>query len=152
MRHEISRLVFLVAAAVALLLTACTPTVRVHGFVPSPTDLEQIEPGLDTVDSVSERIGRPANSNLLGDPVWYYVQSRMERLTYNLPRETERQVVVISFTEDGLVQGIERFGLEDGRVIDLNTRVTVTDTGRLSAIQQILGNLFNVDVEQFVGR
>ncbi|MEO0386797.1 MAG: outer membrane protein assembly factor BamE [Pseudomonadota bacterium] len=138
----------LFAGAASVLLGACTPQVRVHGFVPTADELDLIEPGLDTQDSVADRIGRPANSNLLGDPVWYYVQSRMEQLTYNPPRETDRQVVVIAFTEDGLVKSIDRFGLEGGRVIDLNTRVTVTDPNRLGILQQFLGNLFNLNAEQ----
>ncbi len=132
----------------ALLLSACSPQVTVHGYVPTEDELGLIEPGLDTVESVAERIGRPANSNLLGEPIWYYVQSRMEQLTYNPPRETERTVVAIAFTEEGLVESIERYGLEDGRVINLNTRVTVTDTRQLGIFEQLFGNIFNFDAER----
>ncbi len=139
-------------SAAALALSACAPQVTVHGFTPSEEELELIEPGVDTLDTVRDRIGRPANSGLLRGNTWYYIQSRMEQLTYNPPRETEREIVRIVFTEEGLVESIDRFGLEDGRVIDLNTRVTVTDTGQLGIFEQLFGNIFNFNAESIINR
>ncbi|MEO0913554.1 MAG: outer membrane protein assembly factor BamE [Pseudomonadota bacterium] len=135
-------------AFVGLGLAACSPQVTVHGFTPSEEELDLIEPGVDSLDTVQDRIGRPANSGLLRGNTWYYIQSRMEQLTYNPPRETEREVVRIVFTDEGLVESIDRFGLEDGRVIDLNTRVTVTDTNQLGLFEQLFGNILNFDAER----
>ncbi|QHQ34275.1 outer membrane protein assembly factor BamE [Algicella marina] len=138
-------------ALAGLALSACAPQVSVHGYTPSDDELQMIEPGVDSLETVQERIGRPANSGLLRGNTWYYIQSRMEQLTYNPPRETDREIVRIVFTDEGLVESIDRFGLEDGRVIDLNTRVTVTDTGQLGVFQQIFGNILNFNAEQLFG-
>lgn len=126
-------------------LAGCAPQVSVHGYVPTEEDLSAIEPGIDTTFSIEERIGRPASSGLLRQNTWYYIQSTMEQMTYNPPRVTDRKIVEIRFDEDGLVEGVNRYGLEAGRVVDLNTRVTVSDTGQAGIFQQIFGNLFNVD-------
>lgn len=130
---------------ILLAATACSPAITVHGYVPTPEDLELIEPGIDTVFSIEERVGRPTNSALLHDSTWYYVQSTMEQIAYKAPKETDREVVVINFDEDGVVASVDRFGLENGQVINLNTRVTVADVGQRGILAQIFGNLLNFD-------
>lgn len=135
-------------SCVILGLAACSPQVSIHGYAPSDEELELIEPGIDSLESVQERIGRPANSGLLRGNTWYYIQSRMEQLTYNPPRETDREVVRIIFTDEGLVESIDRYGLEDGRVINLNTRVTVVESNQLGIFQQLFGNILNFDAER----
>lgn len=136
---------FVMIAAVVLTLSACTPKVTVHGFAPTDEDLKNLEPGIDTIYSIEERIGRPTLSALLRDDAWYYVQSTMEQLTYNAPKEVNRRVVVITFADDGVVESVEEYGLEDGRVINLNTRVTVAKTGQKGILSQIFANVFNFD-------
>ncbi len=110
-----------------------------------------IEPGVDTIFSIEERIGRPTIAGLLRDDAWYYVQSTMEQVAYKAPTEVDRRVVVISFAEDGVVNEVNEYGLEDGRIINLNTRVTVANTGQKGILSQIFGNLFNIDAGSFLG-
>ncbi len=132
-----------VAGVIALGLSACAPTVTVHGYAPSQTDLESIEPGIDTIFSLEERIGRPSTSGLLREQSWYYVQTTISQLTYNPPEVTDRVVVAVAFDDDGIVQDVQRYGLEDGRVVNLSPRVTETSAKRLSILEQIFGNLVN---------
>lgn len=140
-----------VAAAVMTVAVACSPQVSVHGFAPTPEELQSIEPGVDTMFSIEERIGRPTVAGLLRNDAWYYVQSTMEQLTYNPAKEVNRRVVVIGFAEDGVVKDVNEYGLEDGRIIDLNTRVTVAKTGQKGILSQIFGNLFNLDAASILG-
>ena len=142
------RLLLAVVACAAL--TACSPTVTVHGFAPSDDDLASLEPGIDTIYSLEERIGRPTISGLLRDDAWYYVQSTMEQLTYNAPKEVNRRVVVVTFADDGVVETVEQYGLEDGRVINLNTRVTVAHTGQKGILSQIFANVFNINADSLL--
>jgi len=134
----------------ALLLGACSPTVRVHGYVPTDVDLAQIRPGVDTYESVEEAIGRPSSIGLLQDRSWYYVQSVVENYTYNPPRVVDRTVLAVEFDTNGVVSGLARYGLEDGRIVNLTTRTTETGGRQLGVLEQLFGNLLTLDAEQFV--
>lgn len=133
-----------------LLLAACAPTVRVHGYVPPAADVARITPGFDTQATVEEGLGRPSSSGLLRDSAWYYVESTVENYTYNPPRVVDRTVLAISYDDGGVVRDIQRYGLQDGRVINLTTRTTETGGRTLGVLEQIFGNLLNLDAGQFV--
>lgn len=135
----------ILAVVTALLLGACSPVVRVHGYAPNRDELSLIEPGVDSIFSLEERIGRPATFGLVEERNWFYVQTTMEQLAYNPPRVTDRTVVAVSFDEDGIVEAVDSFGIEDGRVIRLNPRVTRTNARTVGILGQLFGNLANFD-------
>ena len=56
-------------------------------------------------------------------------------------KEIERQVVAISFSSNGVVQNIERFGLERGEVVQISRRVTSSSVKDKSFLRQLLGNI-----------
>ena len=133
-----------------LALVACAPVYRNHGYAPPDEELTLLEVGRDTRDTVAASVGRPSASGLLNDMGWFYVQSRWQHPGGRAPREIERQVVAISFTEDGVVSNIERFGLEEGRVVPLSRRVTESNIRGVSLISQLLGNLGNFRAEDVI--
>jgi outer membrane protein assembly factor BamE (lipoprotein component of BamABCDE complex) len=138
-----------VALSVSATLVACAPTVQVHGYVPSQADVARIRPGVDTAATVEEVWGRPSSSGVIADSAWYYVQSTIENFTYNPPRVVDRTVLAVNFNSQGVVQDITRYGLEDGRVIDLEARTTETGGRELGILEQLFGNILNLDAEAF---
>jgi outer membrane protein assembly factor BamE (lipoprotein component of BamABCDE complex) len=132
-------------------LAACSPVYRNHGYAPAEDELALIEVGTDTKQSVGEKIGRPSAAGLLNDDGWFYVQSRYLHQGPREPREIERQIVVVSFTEAGVVENIGRFGLEDGKVIEISRRVTETNIKGISLIQQLLGSFGRIRAEDIAG-
>jgi outer membrane protein assembly factor BamE (lipoprotein component of BamABCDE complex) len=122
------------------LLAACSAVYRNHGYVPADDELALVEVGVDTRETVGEKIGRPSTSGLLNADGWYYVQSRYELVGPREPREIDRQVLAVTFNEAGVVENIARFGLEDGQVVELSRRVTETNVKGISLIRQALGN------------
>ncbi len=129
-------------------IAACAPTTRIHGFVPSEADVARITPGIDDTFTVEEVLGRPSASGLLSDGSWFYVQSTVESFTYNAPRVVDRTVLAVSFDANGIVQGINRYGIEDGRVINLTTRTTETSGRQMGVLEQLFGNILNIDASQ----
>ncbi|MFM7444473.1 MAG: outer membrane protein assembly factor BamE [Tabrizicola sp.] len=111
-----------------------------HGYVPAEDELALVEVGTDTRETVSQKIGRPSTSGLLNDVGWFYVQSRYKLVGPREPQEIDRQVLAVTFTEAGVVENIARYGLEDGRVVEISRRVTEPNVKGLSFIQQILGS------------
>lgn len=132
-----ARMVLLAVALVAL--GACSDLINNYGYVPTDFQLEGIKVGADTQETVAEKVGAPPLDDFRRDNVWYYVASRYETKGFYAPKETDRQVVAIRFSEAGSVTNIERYGLEDGRVITLSRRVTdqaVPDIGFLRGLFQ----------------
>ena len=130
---------------------ACSPTYRSHGYIPPEEDLEEIIVGVDTRATVEDVVGSPSSAGIRNSDGFFYVRSRMRTFGPTRPREIERQVLAISFDAEDVVQNIERFGLEDGRVVTLERRVTDNGISNLGFLRQLLGNLGNFDPGQFLG-
>ncbi len=148
---QVSRRQCLVLALVAS-VAACAPVYRNHGYVPTEDELALVEVGKDTRETVGQKIGRPSTSGLLNDVGWFYVQSRYKHFGPREPQEIDRQVLAVTFNEAGTVENIARYGLEDGRVVEISRRVTETNVKGMSFIQQILGNFGRVDAASMLGR
>ena len=146
--RRISRL--LAVLTLGLVMAACTPIYRNHGYIPSDEELAKVSIG-STREDVAATIGRPSASGLLNDVGWFYVQSRWETRGARAPQEIDRQVVSITFTEAGRVSNIERFGLEKGRVVALSRRVTESNIKGVGFIAQLLSNVGRMDASQLLG-
>ncbi|MGB3556401.1 MAG: outer membrane protein assembly factor BamE [Jannaschia sp.] len=130
----------------AIGLSACGATFRNYGYVPDDVDLQSLNVGVDTRDSVEAAVGRPSASGMLRDDAWYYVQSRVRNFAWRAPETINRELVAISFSESGRVTNIERFGLEKGRVVPLSRRVTETSIREFGLIQQIFRNFGRINI------
>jgi outer membrane protein assembly factor BamE (lipoprotein component of BamABCDE complex) len=141
--------ILLMALCVAL-IAACSPVYRNHGYIPTDEELSFIKVGKDTRESVANLIGRPAASGLLNDVGWYYVSSRWKNYGAFAPKEELRQVVAISFTEAGVVENIERFGLEKGEIVPLSRRVTTDNIKGASLLRQLFGNIGGLSTDKLL--
>lgn len=133
-----------------VLIAACAPIYRDHGYIPTDEELALIAVGEDTRESVGVKVGRPSASGLLNDVGWYYVESRFKSTGALPPKEIDRQVVAISFTEAGVVENIERFGLERGQIVPLSRRVTMDNVKGAGILQQLFGNVGGLSTDQLL--
>jgi len=134
-------------AVVALFgLIGCAATFTNHGYAPTDDELENIIVGVDTRNSVEETIGRPSSTGVLKEGGWFYISSRVRYFAYKEAEVIDRQLVAVSFNKRGTVTNIERFTLEDGRVVALTRRVTDTGIKGVSFIGQMLGNIGRVNL------
>ncbi|MEP1519032.1 MULTISPECIES: outer membrane protein assembly factor BamE [Ascidiaceihabitans] len=142
-RSNLNRTVVRSCAILALgfSLTACAATFRNHGYIPPQEDLDLLAVGIDTRASVEESVGSPSAGGVLEGGDYFYVFSRVRTFGFKKPTVVERQVLAISFDEAGVVKNIERFGLEDGRVVPLARRVTSSGVTNKTFLRQLLGNL-----------
>lgn len=140
-RHMASLPRLACVALVAGLGLGCSPIIEQHGYAPIPEELADIRPGLDTRATVQRKIGRPASTGIFTDQGWYYVQSTVEKLTYHAPRISDRRVVAVTFRPDGVVADVREYGLEDGRIVDLETETTPTYGRQLTVLEQAFGNI-----------
>ena len=136
---------------VCLSLAACAPQFTNHGYIPPEDELALIEVGSDTRESVAEKLGVPASSGVLNEGGYYYVRMRTRAVGPFAPQEIDRQVLAISFSEAGIVQNVERFGLERGQVVALERRVTDSAVRDNSFLRQLLGNIGRFNPTGFGG-
>jgi len=134
------RLTQMVLMGCVVMLSACSAIYRDHGYVPEDTSLEQVQVGVSSRHEVADAVGRPSASGLLNDEGWYYVQSKFKHLGPFRPEETDRQVVAISFDKRGIVENVERFGLQDGQVVPLSRRVTESNIKGVSFLRQLFSS------------
>jgi len=138
------------ALYVVLGLVACTSVYRNHGYVPAEDELSALAVGVDTRETVAAAVGRPTSVGVLDDGGWYYVKSRFRDFAYRAPEEVEREVLAISFDDAGVVENIERFGLQDGKGVVLSRRVTDSNIKGIGFLRQLLGNVGNLDAGNFL--
>lgn len=140
----------ILALALATALTACSPTYRNHGYVPAEEDLAQLVVGKDTRETAAPKVGRPSASGLLNDTGWFYVQSRWEQRGALAPKEIDRQVVALTFSQRGVLENVERFGLERGQIVPLSRRVTESSVKGLGVLRQLFSNFGRLGAGQIL--
>lgn len=122
-------------SALALVLAACSPIMRFHGYAPTDAELQAVNVG-DTREQVTQAIGQPGIGGVMEGSGWYYVQSDWRHVQWRAPVEVDRQVVAITFDARDRVANVERFGMADGQVVAISRRIT--DTGpRPSVLSQV---------------
>ena len=131
-------------------LSGCAAEVKNHGYAPDDALLAEITAGTDTRGSVRRKIGRPSTTGVFTESGWYYVATTVEHYMYYQPKVTDRRVVAVQFDADDVVAAVNVYGLEDGRIIDMQTRTTPTYGRELTIVQQLLGNLGSLSGEQFL--
>ena len=135
------------ALIVVLGLSACAPTFRNHGYVPPEEDLAELVVGIDTRSTVEDLVGPPTSGGVLQGGDYFYIRSRVRTFGPRRPQVVERQVLAITFDQEGVLQNIERFGLEDGRVVALSRRVTTSGVEDTTFLRQLLGNIGRIGPE-----
>lgn len=138
------------AGLVLMALAACTAIYRNHGYVPSDKDLAKVVVGESTQEDVAFEVGRPSSIGVLTGSGWFYVGSRFQQRGPRAPKEIDRQVVAITFDDAGVVENVERFGMEKGQVVVISRRVTDSNIKGVSFLRQLLGNIGNLSAADFV--
>jgi outer membrane protein assembly factor BamE (lipoprotein component of BamABCDE complex) len=131
-----------VLASSLLAAGACTPTVDHRGYMAKPGAFNQIQNGMSKseVESILGSPSTTASINFQGDS-YYYISSVTEQKAFLTPKEVSREVIAIRFDQGEQVASFAQYGLEDGQIIDLNTRETPTKGREYSFLQQFFGSV-----------
>ena len=151
MQSKLGNMIKLIAAGFILLgVAACTDTFTDHGYVPTQAELDNVNIGADDRSRVKEAIGSPSSTGVLQDGAWYWISSRVRFRAYHKPEITRRTIVAISFDNNNRVTNVERFGIEDGRIISFSRRVTSSGVGGTTFFSQLISSLGNFAPEEFL--
>lgn len=132
----------LLTAAMALAVAACSTNIAHRGYLAKPGAFAQVHEGM-AKSEVQGILGSPsttASVNLQGDS-YYYISSTTEQKAFFNPTEVDRQVIAIRFDQNDQVASLGQYGLEDGKIIDINSRTTPTRGRELTVLQQLFGDI-----------
>ena len=132
-------------------LVACGGQYRNHGYMPSPEDVDALVVGVDTRGGVVEAIGVPSTGGVLTGDALYYVRSQVHHKGYVRPSEVNRDVLVLSFDNRQVLINVERFGIEKGRLVRLEHRVTEAPGGDRGVLEQIIGSIGGINPTSIIG-
>ncbi|WP_397419922.1 outer membrane protein assembly factor BamE [Phenylobacterium sp.] len=135
------------AALAALMLTgaglsACSPITSYSGFQAIDSDPKDVKVGEDTKSTVRAKLGSPSVQSTFDPNVWFYVNQIKERVAFQRPRITSRNVTAITFNKDSeMVETVDVYTLKDGKVIAFNGRETPTRGREMTVLEQLLGSV-----------
>jgi len=132
----------LLGGVAILSLAACTAVQNQRGYVAEPMAYESIVIGQDNKLTVGQKLGNPSIGGTFdnatgGEDTWYYISSFDVQAAFFPVQSEERDILAIKFTPEGQVASLERYGLEDGRVVNYVDRETPTRGRDLTILQQI---------------
>ena len=122
-------------------IAACAPKLATRGNLPSDIKLSQVTVGVHKRDDVRAILGAPSTLGTFEDSVWYYIGQNTTQFAFFREKIIEQKVIVIVFSDQGVVEELEVFDQDDLREISLNERITPTAGHSLGFFEQILGNI-----------
>jgi outer membrane protein assembly factor BamE (lipoprotein component of BamABCDE complex) len=146
MPFSLRRRLFPIVATALLVpaLAACSnsglalTTQRVEGYVLKQDQLAQIRPG-QSQDLVTVVLGSPQTTNSFGDETaFYYVETKKESTAFGLDMIKERTVLAVYFDKNKRVTDKAVYGIQDGRVFQIESRKTPSYGEDRTFIESIL--------------
>jgi outer membrane protein assembly factor BamE (lipoprotein component of BamABCDE complex) len=136
----------LTKAALAVMLaaaaTGCSRDIEYRGYQPRAQDMQQLRMGMSKAE-VRSLLGSPSTTATVqfqGDS-YYYISSKIKTSSFLENEELDRQILAVRFNQYDQVQSFGQYTLQDGQVIDMNTRETPSRGRELTVLQQMFGNL-----------
>ena len=158
MRKSVAATYRPIALLVALAaLTACNPTLRTHGYVPTQeAKPQEINPNSDTKASVLASLGSPSIEGTFDEEeesdTWYYINQVRERYAYLRPQIQDQTVTAITFNTDGQVERVAEYGLKDRQIVSYSDNETPTRGRELSVLEQIFGTIGRIPTDRIGGQ
>ena len=141
MRMDLRTLALIMALGLASLVSACQPEIDHRGYIPKPGVFNSLHQGMSKPE-VESALGSPsttASINFQGDS-YYYISSTSRERSFLTPVETDRQIIAVRFDKEDRVSSVAEYGLQDGRIININTKKS-----------PVVGSEFSLLTELFKG-
>jgi outer membrane protein assembly factor BamE (lipoprotein component of BamABCDE complex) len=129
------------AGALAPFVAGCETIVDQRGFAPTPGSVEKLEIGSQSREDVVRLIGSPSSVATFNPNVWYYISQKQEAYAFLKPTITDQNVLQLTFNDTGRLTAMKKYGLEDGKDIQMVSRITPTAGKELTILEQIMGNV-----------
>lgn len=126
------------ALVLAGLVAGCSPEINHRGYRAKPGALSQVAEGMPKSE-VEGILGSPsttASINYQGDS-YYYITSVTQGRSFLDPQEIKREVIAVRFDKEDQVRSVAQYALEDGRIININSRKTPVPGDEFSILKEL---------------
>jgi len=132
----------------AVLLMGCTPVVSQRGYLQDIDNEAAIDPTVDTKTTIQQRLGYPSTEATFGSDAWYYISSVEKQIAFFTPTIQSRAILAVYFDKNGKVTDLKHFTLQDGHIVDFETRETPSRGKELTFLQQLFNAQPGVPIGQ----
>ena len=138
----------ILAFAIVTILSGCTINRSLRGYVADEDLISAITPGIDNLHSVRDTLGNPTMTGTFDRSVWYYIATDTKQKSFFHENPTQHMVMIVKFDESGVVDNIQRLGLEDMENVNAVADSTPTRGKELGFWEQIFGNVGRFATQQ----
>ena len=130
----------------ALTLVSCSATkqnewfVSHNGNMPAEERIAQIEKGISK-DEVLATLGVPSSVISFDEDTWIYMSSDVKRVAFFAPKETDRDILKISFDTNDKVREITRLKLDSGKDIATSEDKTSVNGEKVGFFRKYFGGV-----------
>lgn len=129
------------AISAVLLLSSCSAMIDVHGDAIDPDSLALLKPQETKYTEVQKILGSPSSKTIFDGENWIYLHSKQERVAFFKPKEIYRNLTILKFDRNGVLQKIETKTLEQGRSFTPDPATTQMGTDSLTVLDQMISNV-----------
>jgi outer membrane protein assembly factor BamE (lipoprotein component of BamABCDE complex) len=137
MRHIVGILLLISALG----LSACEPKLRLHGYVPRASEIEQLKTGISDKAFVVSTIGSPSFVNDFADNRWHYVSFQTSQVGAEHPEILRYQVLQLVFDERNVLAELNLYDKDDLILVELDPDFTPAFGRTMTITEQIIGNI-----------
>ena len=135
-------------ALAAVVLAGCNASQTLNpretytqGYIIDQQTLDQVPVG-SSREQVLLALGTPSTTATFDNEVFYYIsQTRVRAVAFANPKVVDQRVLAVYFGDDGRVQNIANYGLQDGKIFDFLSRTTPTAGKDQNFLMQMIGGL-----------
>ena len=132
---------FFLILPLLLCVAACTPKKQTHGYMPIPSQVALLKPGVSTKAQVVDLIGTPAFINDFADNRWNYVAFRTEQIGFEKPDIVDYEVLQLIFGKDQVLQSLQQGDRDTLIAVQYDEEATPASGREMGLMEQFLGNI-----------
>ncbi len=134
---------FLLCCA-ALTLNGCVlfaDAPHYRGIAVSQHDLDELTPGISSEADAQALLGPPTVHEQFDDNNWIYVSQITKMRIGETEGVKQQHVVVLSFGQNGILQGVSQKDLKNGVQVAMDPQTTPVPGGKAGFVQQLIGGV-----------
>lgn len=134
----------LALASLVLPLAGCSvfaAPLNYRGQNVTPDEIKKLVPGTSTEADVTHLLGSPTSRGLFDPNRWSYMSQVTHTRIGRMPGVVQQNVVVLTFNEQGVLQGVQDLGEKNEVAVSMAGGATPSPGGSASFFQQLIGNV-----------
>ena len=128
-------------AATFFFLSTCSGIKSNNGYMPVADNIDKLKVNVTSSVAAKSILGEPALILGKREPIFVYSSQITDRVLFFEPKVISRNVLVLYFNKKKKLKKLDKFNLDDGKYVDLNTGTTSMKYEEKSLLASIFSNV-----------